>query len=65
MLPLDQVLSRAQAIGEELAAKPQMLTRFLSATVRQRLSQRVVEGIKLGMALEGLALRIRLTSSQM
>lgn len=55
VLPLDQVLSRAQAIGEELAAKPQMLTRFLSVTVRQRLSRRVAEGVKLGMALEGLA----------
>ncbi len=55
MIPLDQVISRAQAIGEFLADKTQMLTRFLSVTVRHRLSRRVVEGVKLDMALEDLA----------
>ena len=55
VLPLSQVLARAQALGEQLAAKPPMLTRFMAVTTRQRLSRRVAEGVKLGMALEGLA----------
>ena len=55
ILPLDQVLARAHALAEELAAKPEMYTRFISVTMRQRLSRRVHEGVKLGMALEGLA----------
>ena len=55
VLPPAQVLPRAQALGEQLAAKSQMYTRFISVTMRQRLSRRVAEGVKLGMALEGLA----------
>ncbi|WP_319422148.1 enoyl-CoA hydratase/isomerase family protein [Pleurocapsa sp. FMAR1] len=55
VVPLDQVLPRAQAIAESLSKKPQMLTRFMSVTLRQRLSRRVAEGVQLGMALEGLA----------
>lgn len=55
VLPPAQVLPRAQALGEQLAAKSQMYTRFTSVTIRQRLSRRVAEGLKLGMALEGLA----------
>lgn len=55
VLPTADVLPRAQALGEALAAKPQMYTRFISVTMRQRLSRRVAEGVKLGMALEGLA----------
>jgi hypothetical protein len=31
---LDQVLPRAQALAESLAAKPQLLTRYLAVTVR-------------------------------
>ena len=55
VLPFAQVLPRAQELGEELASKPQMLTRFISVTMRQRLSRRTAEGVKLGMAMEGLA----------
>ncbi len=55
VIPVDQVLIRAQEIAEQLAAKPQMLTRFLSVVIRQRLSRRVAEGVQLRMALEGLA----------
>jgi enoyl-CoA hydratase/carnithine racemase len=54
VLPLDQVLPRAQELAEKLAAKPQLLTRYLAVTVRQRLSRRMAEGYQLGSALEGL-----------
>jgi enoyl-CoA hydratase/carnithine racemase len=54
VLPLDQVLPRAQELAESLAAKPQLLTRYLAVTIRQRLSRRMAEGYLLGSALEGL-----------
>jgi enoyl-CoA hydratase/carnithine racemase len=54
VLPLEQVLPRAQELAESLAAKPQLLTRYLAVTVRQRLSRRIAEATQLGMALEGL-----------
>ena len=54
VLPLEQVLPRAQELAESLAAKPQLLTRYLAVTVRQRLSRRMAEATQLGMALEGL-----------
>jgi enoyl-CoA hydratase/carnithine racemase len=54
VLPLDQVLSRAQELAETLAAKPQLLSRYLALTVRQRLSRRMAEAYQLGSALEGL-----------
>ena len=54
VVPLEQVLPRARELAEALAAKPQLLTRYLAITVRQRLSRRMAEGTQLGMALEGL-----------
>ncbi len=54
VLPPDQVLPRAQELAEGLAAKPQLLTRYLAVTVRQRLSRRMAEAYQLGSALEGL-----------
>ncbi|WP_328498901.1 enoyl-CoA hydratase/isomerase family protein [Streptomyces sp. NBC_00414] len=54
VLPLEKVLSRAQQLAEDLAAKPQLLTRYLAVTLRQRISRRMAEGLQLGMALEGL-----------
>jgi hypothetical protein len=54
VVPLEQVLPRAQELAEALAAKPQLLTRYLAITLRQRLSRRMAEGTQLGMALEGL-----------
>ena len=50
----DQVLSRAQEIAETMAAKPQLLNRYLAVALRQRLSQRMAEGTALGLALESL-----------
>jgi enoyl-CoA hydratase/carnithine racemase len=54
VLPLDEVLPRAQELAENLAAKPQLLSRYLAVTVRQRLSSRMAEAYLLGSALEGL-----------
>ena len=54
VLALEQVLPRAQELAETLAAKPQLLTRYLAVTLRQRISRRIAEGTQLGMALEGL-----------
>ena len=55
VVPGNQVLSRAQALAEQLAVKPAMLTKFIAVTIRQRLSRRVAESLQLGMAVEGLA----------
>jgi enoyl-CoA hydratase/carnithine racemase len=54
VLPLAQVLPRGQELAEGLATKPQLLTRYLAVTLRQRISRRIAEGTQLGMALEGL-----------
>jgi hypothetical protein len=48
-------LARAQALAGELAAKPQLLTRYTAVTLRQRISRRIAKGVPLGMALEGLS----------
>ena len=55
-LAAEQVLPRAQELAEGLAARPQLLTRYLAVTVRQRLSRRMAEATQLGMALEKIAL---------
>jgi hypothetical protein len=54
VLPLERVLPRARELAEQLAAKPQLLTRYPAVTLRQRISRRMAEGTQLGMALEGL-----------
>lgn len=48
------VYDRAFAIAEQLAQKPQLLLRYTTLALRQRLLQRLNEGTQLGMALEGL-----------
>jgi enoyl-CoA hydratase/carnithine racemase len=54
VVPQDRVGSRAMEIAEGLAARPQLLSRYLATTIRQRLSRRIAEGTVLGMALEGI-----------
>lgn len=54
VLPLDQVLPRARELAESLAGRPQLLTRYMAISLRQRVSRRMAEGVQLGMALEGL-----------
>jgi len=46
--------ARALEIAETLAARPQLLSRYMAITIRQRLSRRIAEGTVLGMALEGI-----------
>jgi enoyl-CoA hydratase/carnithine racemase len=53
--PLERVLPRAGELAEELARRPQLLTRYLAVALRQRVSRRLAEGTQLGMALEGLS----------
>ena len=53
--PLGEVVPRAETLAEALASKQELYTRFISITMRQRLSRRVREGTHLGLALEGLA----------
>lgn len=55
VLPLDQVLPRAYELAETLAARPQLLTRYLAVALRQRLGRRMAEATPLGMALEGIS----------
>ncbi len=54
VLPPAAVLPRAEEIAASLAARPQLLTRYLAVTLRQRISRRLAEGLQVGMALEGL-----------
>jgi enoyl-CoA hydratase/carnithine racemase len=54
VLALDAVLARAQEVAETLAARPQLLTRYVAVTMRQRISRRMAEGTALGLALESL-----------
>lgn len=53
--PLERVLPRASELAGELAARPQLLTRYLAVALWQRTSRRLAEGTALGMALEGLS----------
>ena len=55
VVPVDQVLPRAQELAAQLAAKPQMLTRFYGVSLRHRLARRVAEAVPFTLALEGLA----------
>lgn len=50
----EKVLARAVEIAEQLAARSQLLNRYLAVTLRQRVSRRMAESTALGMALEGM-----------
>jgi enoyl-CoA hydratase/carnithine racemase len=54
VVPKRAVYDRARVIAEQLAAKPQLLLRYTTVALRQRLLHRLSEGTQLGMALEGL-----------
>jgi len=54
VVPKGAVYDRAFAIAEQLAEKPQLLLRYTTLALRQRLLRRLNEGTQLGMALEGL-----------
>jgi hypothetical protein len=46
--------AQLRACRQGLAPRPQLLTRYMAITVRQRLSRRMAEATRLGLALEGL-----------
>jgi enoyl-CoA hydratase/carnithine racemase len=54
VLPLSEVLPRAQAIAEAMTQRPQLTNRYMAVLFRQRISRRLAEGMALGMALEAL-----------
>jgi enoyl-CoA hydratase/carnithine racemase len=54
VVPHERVLARAQEIAESLACRAQLLNRYVSVVLRQRISRRMAEGTALGMALQGL-----------
>jgi enoyl-CoA hydratase/carnithine racemase len=54
VLPHDQVHARGLEIARKLAAKPRLYRSLQKQTLNQRLLRRIVEGVPLGMALEGL-----------
>jgi enoyl-CoA hydratase/carnithine racemase len=54
VVPLDEVLPRAQAIAEQITALSQLTSRYMAVLFRQRISRRLAEGTSLGMALEAL-----------
>lgn len=54
VVPLDEVLPRAQAIAEGITRQPQLTNRYMAVLFRQRISRRLAEGTSLGMALEAL-----------
>jgi hypothetical protein len=54
VLPKGEVYDRALAIAEHLAVMPQLLLRYTTIVIRQRLLRRMNESTQVGMALEGL-----------
>ena len=50
----DRVMTEIDGQSSDDPAKPQLLTRYMAVTVRQRLSRRMAEAYQLGSALEGL-----------
>ncbi len=54
VVPQEEVLCRAEEIAEQLAARPQLLNRYIAVAIRQRLSRRMAEGTALGLSLEGM-----------
>jgi enoyl-CoA hydratase/carnithine racemase len=50
----EKVYARAMELAEQLARRPQLLLRYITIALRQRLLARLNEGTALGMALEGL-----------
>lgn len=54
VVPLNNVLARAQEVAETIAKRSQLLNRYVAVAIRQRLSRRLAEGTALGLALESL-----------
>ena len=54
VVPLGQVLSRAQEIAEQMTQRPQLTNKYVAVVFRQRIRRRLAEGMLTGMALEGV-----------
>jgi enoyl-CoA hydratase/carnithine racemase len=54
VLPKTDLYARALELAELLARRPQLFLRYTTIALRQRLLGRLNEGLRLGMALEGL-----------
>jgi enoyl-CoA hydratase/carnithine racemase len=54
VVPLGQVLPRAQELAEQMTQRPHLTNKYLAVVFRQRISRRLAEGTLAGMALESL-----------
>jgi enoyl-CoA hydratase/carnithine racemase len=54
VVPLGQVLPRAQELAEQIAQRPHLTNKYTAVVLRQRISRRLAEGMLTGMALESL-----------
>jgi enoyl-CoA hydratase/carnithine racemase len=52
VVPLAQVLIRAQELAEEMTQRPHLTNKYMAVVFRQRISRRLAEGMLAGMALE-------------
>jgi enoyl-CoA hydratase/carnithine racemase len=54
VVPLGQVLPRAQELAEQMTQRPHLTNKYMAVVFRQRISRRLAEGTLAGMALQGL-----------
>ena len=54
LVPLSDVLPRAQAIAEAMTQRPELTNPYMAVLFRRRISRQLAEGTSLGMALEAL-----------
>ncbi len=54
VVPLGQVLSRAQELAEQMTQRPHLTNKYIAVVFRQRISRRLAEGMLAGMALESV-----------
>ena len=54
IVPLGQVLARAQEIADQMTRRAQLTNKYMAVVFRQRISRRLAEGMLTGMALEGV-----------
>lgn len=54
VVPLSEVLPRAQELAEQITARPHLTNKYTAVVFRQRISRRLAEGMLAGMALESV-----------
>lgn len=55
VVPLGQVLPRAQELAEQLTQRPHLTNKYMAVVFRQRISRRLAEGMLTGMALDSVS----------